>query len=324
MSRQIWVDRHEKAAYVIHGPAEPITYSWTPVLAPGHHLEAASNGDVMAVTNDGSNARMLATPFAIDSNDAAIPVSYTIQGGTIAVTVSHTQPGVEYPVIADTNPNEYNSTVFAEMHDELMRHLGETTPPASDADYEIEDVVEDTDMPASASETPNYPPNAREKAFCRDWPLLCLKFDSDKRKANKLTEHLFGSSVDSTKSNAFLHSFWVALMVESIESLPGDAGDGYYLALDFSTRHEDEKWLSSDFDTSLISYMDLHNNDVGWYFADDHARDHNDEYMCSGMKNKVSQGKYSRHRPAWDDPDQLVWIKNRRRGLIRGRDCGPA
>lgn len=68
----------------------------------------------------------------------------------------------------------------------------------------------------------------------------------------------------------------------------------------------------------------LHNNDVGLFFAGEHAPAHNDEFMCSGMVTKQRQGRYSRSRSSWTDGGELIWVKKRRRGVVRGRDCGPA
>lgn len=217
---------------------------------------------------------------------------------------------------------------------------------------------------------------AEEKAFCRRIGyLLCFSYLKDSNKAFKLTDHLFlprssgdGSARDGifreTRANAFQHSFWVALMVNSRPQRPE-------LARDFAKAHEGgadipNPALRSDSGATATgiasrnSRMDMLNNRVGWEFGkryayvrdgDGNVVDHNDEFMCSGMlrANRVN-GRHLRDvrdPAAWyathvtDGPADLsvgpvVWLESRawRKSsgksdgvpvtVSDGRNCGPA
>lgn len=324
-TRTITIDvRDPEAAIVVRAASEPEDYQWTPELPLGLHVQKSLAGNLVAENALGQTVASLGTPTATDSGNKAVPVTFDVSGGIVTLRVTHRALEAEYPVLIDTNDNAVNPNVLNTMIDQLMSDVDNNPPPANAA-YEIEDVViDDGDLVPTAESAANDDSRARlhgkELDWCIDHPNSCRLFLMDRRKAYRLTEHLYGERADYTKINAFQHSFWVALMTESMWEKYGDGALRW--ADEFATVHEYYTLRSASSFTRLGSRMDIHNNGIGHLFAAGQAAAHNDEFMCNAMKNKQREGIYTKDEDLWDL--RLVWIKKRERGLIQGRDCGPA
>jgi hypothetical protein len=107
----------------------------------------------------------------------------------------------------------------------------------------------------------SYPElNAEERQFCRAHLHSCALYFQDASEAKYLTELLFTGTwlrSDSTIANAFQHSFWLALMVNSDEAHPD-------LAWDYGVAHELHEFnLPTSNQKGQRSRMDIINNHVG-------------------------------------------------------------
>jgi hypothetical protein len=129
--------------------------------------------------------------------------------------------------------------------------------------------------------------NDAEKSFCRLHRLQCRMFQRDFSLAYRMMTKLFtGTSsehdADSTMANAFLHSYATALMANSV--------NGSLLAYDFVRAHE-ERWEdASDSVPRRKSRLDMLNNRVGWWWANEHGFD--DSTACKAMFSRVTTGDY--------------------------------
>ncbi len=195
---------------------------------------------------------------------------------------------------------------------------------------------------AAANAGGGYGASPEEGRFCVSHPYWCTQFQKDANKAVKLSERLFTGTVangqaDSTRANAFMHSFWLSLMANSRTSDGKDPG----LAKTFGLLHEKKLYEASPVGNHLAavnsrrSRMDLINNETGWRWADGH-RGHNDEYMCFHMMNLNRNGRY--YSPDFDflswanagyyTGTDIVWRQRyTRNGILvepTGLDCGPA
>jgi len=167
--------------------------------------------------------------------------------------------------------------------------------------------------------SPRQQPTPASQATASRRPKTCVKFFADSRKARRLAFHLFTTQADSVKGNAFQHSFWHALMVNSI----GKAAD-FPLALDFGVRMEDHRWRDAETDERrLASYMDLTNNALGYYRATAEGTEHSDRFFCHIIVDLVNQGRYSRERSEWAQTGKPIWIKSGSR-FRSARTCEPA
>jgi hypothetical protein len=104
----------------------------------------------------------------------------------------------------------------------------------------------------------------QQKKFCQKhaYPLECAEFIYDGLLAAEAEEALFYNPDDGTLSNAFRHSFWVALMREDNPGGSGHVNDG----LVWSYAHEEGEWSKTNPHTRRRegSRMDILNDTVGW------------------------------------------------------------
>jgi hypothetical protein len=161
--------------------------------------------------------------------------------------------------------------------------------------------------------------NPKEKAFCYTpgHGYFCQLIDGDRDKALRLAGRLFtGHPDDDTMANAFQHSYWTGLMTHSAKHL----GLNVLLASRFATLHEYDdsgkpRWKSRNAEGNS-SRMDLHNNDVGWYYVTykvPYAR--NEHFICSGILDHVRAGRRVAPSQAGRVGRQLYWY----RGVDRHR-----
>jgi hypothetical protein len=168
-----------------------------------------------------------------------------------------------------------------------------------------------------------YSYTTAERNFCiatREKALACAHFSDDADIAARFAERLFtqpeGHS-DGTKANAFKHSFWVALMVNSL--LQGEGMDGEHpeWAIDFAERHESDS-SQGDLNNRRESAVDMHNNVVGYNYARAHLPDargrmHNDTFFCNTVRHLVPRGRRVRFQKGSSSlkppfrPSQLLW-----------------
>lgn len=113
--------------------------------------------------------------------------------------------------------------------------------------------------------------------------VQCDHYRGDRNKAFELTDHLFTGNldgIDGTRANAFLHAYWVALMVNSD---PNDRRNAW----DFAIIYEDDDQNSSQTEERRAARMDIVNDEGGYEFATrQRAENHNDEYFCEFMRRK--------------------------------------
>lgn len=270
-----------KTVAVINGADDPETFSWTPELPPGWTARVTADGDVEAVDDAGTSHGVFATQWAEDDDDQRVPVQYSTSGNTVFMTVPHRGSGYAYPIVADSAVDRFDGAKVA-----LVCSL----------------------LPGFVPHRTDYRQlNRYEKRFCRWHPRLCLKFSKDKGKADRMHPYLFTEPLrasDGTKANAFRHAFWVAEMVVST----GSDADDNHLALDFAFAHEGYAFESDDDEKRLKSRMDLHNNGVGYRYADANPG-HNDEFMCNGAMQKALEGSLSSDEELWSlHPATAYWI----------------
>jgi hypothetical protein len=182
---------------------------------------------------------------------------------------------------------------------------------------------------AAGDTTDDYGLNPLEKDFCLARPYHCQLYANDAAQAFSWTGTLFTGKrtlSDSTRANAFQHAVWNALMVESDDDHPD-------YALDFSTRHEDEAYNSSDQQVAYRSLMDIENNKTGNLFGQTWSPTKNDLFMCQGMlDNNRNSGVNigpDVNPTQWmadhgTNPRQLIWRKsNTYDGTVNGTHYAP-
>jgi hypothetical protein len=169
---------------------------------------------------------------------------------------------------------------------------------------------------------------SEEVYWCLQHLTRCPAYYEDAAEANRLEGSLFTGNrkaADSTRSNAFRHAFWVALMVNSFEQDPD-------LALEYATAHEDHDYVygASNPSWSIVrrSQMDVINDRVGhkiavsiqsqsgsnpltdesacrWVFA--RVRDHDIKFNYPDVLEPLDEYENRGHIPAYYYP---VYLKN--------------
>lgn len=132
-----------------------------------------------------------------------------------------------------------------------------------------------------------------EVETCALYVEYCPFMLNDARKAIKYARRLFNRSIppgssgvgdvnDNTRANSFKHSYWIALMVNSIAQ-NFILRDDFHVALSFAEAHE--VGLPDTRENRRNSAIDDHNNNVGYRLAianspDAHGDKHNDVFYC--------------------------------------------
>lgn len=145
-----------------------------------------------------------------------------------------------------------------------------------------------------AVSTNNYDATDAEKAYCfrPDRAYYCDHFRDDSVKAAYFTERLFTEAEpgsEGSRANSFKHSFWVALMVNSISQKDLLDDDNYHYALEFADAHESES--QDNLAERRESAIDQHNNSLGYVVGitnspDRRGRKHNDTFFCNVIRNR--------------------------------------
>jgi YD repeat-containing protein len=156
-----------------------------------------------------------------------------------------------------------------------------------------------------------------EKTFVARHPIMAVAYWHDQKVAIEATERMFDipepqKVPDSTKANAFLHSFWTGLMTKSAYDR---VLDPVGTAMEYATAHESDAQASRKPLVKNASDMDMHNNKVGNLFAKrSEANRHSDYRICVGMRRATFGGKMGRRGAT---QLQLYWLRDMPAGLAR-------
>jgi hypothetical protein len=85
----------------IGGPDSPLRYAFP--FEGVEDIQVASDGGATLYDGHGNQVASVAAPWATDAAGDPVPTHYEVSGDTLIQVVEHTDPGVEYPVLADPN-----------------------------------------------------------------------------------------------------------------------------------------------------------------------------------------------------------------------------
>lgn len=150
-----------------------------------------------------------------------------------------------------------------------------------------------------------YIATQEERDLCRPelmWPF-CANFYLDSRKAYKYAERLFTESradSDKTRTNAFQHSYWLSLMVNSVYWNDYLDDDKVGFASEMADAHEaNARRSGTDVLERQASAMDIVNNDRGYNLAvanKGDGRKKNDYHYCKSLREKSKTGSIVKGR----------------------------
>lgn len=143
-----------------------------------------------------------------------------------------------------------------------------------------------------------------------EFPDYCPFLVNDAKKAIEYARRLFNRSppasdgngpvpgpyddvYDNTRANAFKHSYWLALMVNSIAQ-HWYLADNFDIALLFADAHE--AGTPNDITNRRNTAIDNHNNRVGYDLAvanspDAYGKKHNDVFDCNALRNRIVRAR---------------------------------
>jgi hypothetical protein len=278
---------------VIWDAGDDETYRFRPTLAAGQSLAVTDGGRRVAVL-DASNreVKTLASGYAHDERDRALGLSYSLDGTVVEVHVAHRVADVRYPVVVNTKPEDVG--LVSDLS--RLRRLLAQGPDAGT-------------LLAAADDNGEYDLTPDELKWCIEWGRsFCELLEADAFRAAAMTRHLFRVDQDSTRGNAFKHSYWVALMTQTSGVVKNDEGRGEK----FGAAHE---FAINEADSRTDLYrkaMDIHNNKIGarWVkeFEDNHPapRYPTDREICREMFALSKIALYSRWGPTWPD-ERLIF-----------------
>ncbi|MGH7931384.1 MAG: TolB family protein, partial [Candidatus Binatia bacterium] len=154
--------------------------------------------------------------------------------------------------------------------------------------------------------------NPGEIKWCQDHAFTCVRFFKDQAVATDVMEYLYGirRGHDDTMANAFLHTFWLALMVNSQgeDPTPGpNCVNGFPCkdAMRLAKRHENRAYsLDRNTRERRKSRMDMTNNRVGYGWAV-REEGNDDQRACV-----VTSGRAANARYIGRQIDPYRWIKD--------------
>jgi hypothetical protein len=85
----------------LRGRSAPESYSWTVDLPGNQKLLRQPDGGINVVNGAGSTVASVLPPWAKDADNKAVPVSFSVSGSTLTMTVAHHTGNFAYPIIAD-------------------------------------------------------------------------------------------------------------------------------------------------------------------------------------------------------------------------------
>ncbi|MDO8187588.1 hypothetical protein Q5424_14645 [Conexibacter sp. JD483] len=237
-------ERDDKLLLILWDEDDPETYRFTPALPAGQALRVVDGGRrVLVVDGADRQVRELATVHASDDDEQPVGMSYSLDGATVVVEVDHRVAGVRYPVVVNTRFDDDLRTDLNRMRELFTQHRAAGGGAGRSIISDAIDWLTDPQL-----------------LWCvRHGKAICELFEKDADRATDMAMHLFrGRRVDNTRSNAFKHSYWTALMTQTSGHYGGIPLRGY----EFSAKHEEIPIKSrGDY---WRGQMDLHNNRFGY------------------------------------------------------------
>lgn len=86
---------------IIETSSAPTEYGYAVGLPAGGKLDINEDGSVSITGSNGAFLGGVARPWATDAVGAAVPTRYEVQGRKLIQVVEHSDPKVQYPVVAD-------------------------------------------------------------------------------------------------------------------------------------------------------------------------------------------------------------------------------
>lgn len=155
----------------------------------------------------------------------------------------------------------------------------------------------------SATISAGYAPSDAETRFCATNASYCAGFRSDVGEAEDKAARLFTQpepGSENTRTNAFKHAYWHALMVNTIAQNNLLDDDKFYKAREFGNAHEADSRSSSELGKRRATAMDDHNNAIGYQWgvrnSPGGSGNHNDEYFCWSIRSQVKRAKKGEFR----------------------------
>jgi hypothetical protein len=273
-----------------------------PSVIPDVEAQLTRLGANLAEANnavEGEVTAVIAPPQAVLDTGATEPALLQISGGTIVTAALPPNVVVDtVALIIEANtapePAAMCAHAFSPTPELYVDGCGEdpeesAEPPASPDEWE--ELNPSSWEPVIGSggaqlliNSPSLPID-HDKAWCASHPAhpaYCAYFNEDKRIAEERTAKLFNRVEDGTKANAFQHSYWVAVMVNS---KPPDNK-----AFDFAMNHEKSQENDPERSERYNSRMDKLNNRVGYKYATNNAQ--SDQGACEAMVSKIGPAIY--------------------------------
>lgn len=85
----------------LRGRSAPESYSWTVDLPGNQKLLRQPDGGINVVNGAGSTVASVLPAWAKDADNVSVPVSFSVSGSTLTMTVKHHARNFSYPIIAD-------------------------------------------------------------------------------------------------------------------------------------------------------------------------------------------------------------------------------
>lgn len=125
----------------------------------------------------------------------------------------------------------------------------------------------------------------------------CPYFYADQDKAVRYTKRIFAAhdhpDADGYRGNSFQHSYWVALMMNSIKHTPVFPPENIAYAIAFANLDELITLNESpEVKKRQHSRMDLHNNASGFEAFFEEANLHSDSFYCKKLRRKARSAKF--------------------------------
>ena len=276
---------------------------------------------------DAAVAVVLHMPSGTAIPAAGLPVTVTDPGGQHA-TVLTDGTGTAYFHGLATGDHLANAAQAAGTEEVSDQHLW--INPGVRTEHRIDLRLTGVAYPApglaAASSTDDFPDGVQEIADClQNFPVaICYQWLGDALRATSVANTLFGVSggvPDSTRANAFKHSYSVAMFTRTMLTKFSGAGPAHW-GYDYARLHELSDRASGDIEIRRASFMDTNNNLVAYNFVRDHPS-RNTAQLCSTLRTAARNARYVRFPagaddvsvPPNDDRTRLMFIRPYSSGL---------
>lgn len=260
-----------RADYQLEEPEYPIgdaaaaNLVVTVSLAQENGTEVTLPGVIVGVEDSAGNRRAIRT----DSEGRG---SFALPGGTYSI---------ELPKVAGVDVSGPQTALVGTGRTDVALRL------MPQAEFE-EDATTTSRTFATAAQAP-YPSGAKDFVNCvSSTPLrICREFFKDALLAEYVGSVLFGYQggvPDSTRANAFKHSYAVARFTRTLRAdFPGER---LSYAYDFADGHEERDRKSDLITVRRASFMDTNNNLVGYHYARKRPSLTGGQ-LCTKMRGKI-------------------------------------